>query len=462
MDTLAHVAAACSARDLTADCEQNRTKAAPKTFENMTAWTLVGLALLPAAAAKSTDKDRGASCWVDPDTPKTAATTTDSRKDSHHLIFSDEFNEAGREFRAQQRLHSTCISPHNVCVAAACDAVSGGGEPCISATRPSAAHTRRHVHAVTSRVWSRACVSLRTRARVCGSLPWRAPPEPPSQCHPSGNGRDERWTALEIGDTSNKGAAFYLPEQASIATDTVDPDRPVSALLISTEDAPHTGDSPTGEKGITMPYKSAMLQTCTAGGHSSQFSTHVRVQIGERLALASLTSDGGRSLSHARREQVLFHRWDRGVPRAPATRRGLLARSLALRQPRPSGRRRALIALVTRSSCAAARLASRRRLLFTGLPKLEHRAMAVVLRRVRRRPPPRPYLAAAAYLCLHEPGHKVRAESVSGAHSTGHHLNSPASRRAHADQPPSRSFLSPPASRLFACMCPPPPSRAPF
>ena len=37
-----------------------------------------------------------------------------------------------------------------------------------------------------------------------------------------GNGKDAKWTALEIGDTSNKGAAFYLPSQATIATDTVD------------------------------------------------------------------------------------------------------------------------------------------------------------------------------------------------------------------------------------------------
>ena len=28
------------------------------------------------------------------------------------------------------------------------------------------------------------------------------------------NGKDAKWTALNVGDTSNKGMAFYLPEQA--------------------------------------------------------------------------------------------------------------------------------------------------------------------------------------------------------------------------------------------------------
>jgi hypothetical protein len=28
------------------------------------------------------------------------------------------------------------------------------------------------------------------------------------------NGHDTKWTALEVGDTSNQGSAFYLPEQA--------------------------------------------------------------------------------------------------------------------------------------------------------------------------------------------------------------------------------------------------------
>jgi callose synthase len=84
------------------------------------------------------------------------------------------------------------------------------------------------------------------------------------------NGEDTRWTALNIGDTSNKGTAFYLPEQVTIATDTNVTGPPVTALLISTIPEPHTGDSPTGEKGIFMPYKSAMLQTwnkfCFTGG----------------------------------------------------------------------------------------------------------------------------------------------------------------------------------------------------
>ena len=35
----------------------------------------------------------------------------------------------------------------------------------------------------------------------------------------------------------------------------------VSALIIKTENKSHVGDSPTGEKGIAMPYRSAMLQT---------------------------------------------------------------------------------------------------------------------------------------------------------------------------------------------------------
>tara|TARA_B100000787_G_C16082539_1_gene245142 strand:+ start:271 stop:639 length:369 start_codon:yes stop_codon:yes gene_type:complete len=29
-----------------------------------------------------------------------------------------------------------------------------------------------------------------------------------------GNGKDAKWTALDVGDTSNQGTAFYLPEQA--------------------------------------------------------------------------------------------------------------------------------------------------------------------------------------------------------------------------------------------------------
>jgi len=79
------------------------------------------------------------------------------------------------------------------------------------------------------------------------------------------NGEDPKWTALEIGDTSNQGAAFYLPSQAMIADDLGE-----SSLLILTENASHTGDSPTGEKGIFMPFRSAMLQSwnkfCFTGG----------------------------------------------------------------------------------------------------------------------------------------------------------------------------------------------------
>jgi len=90
------------------------------------------------------------------------------------------------------------------------------------------------------------------------------------------NGKDTKWTALDIGDTSNKGAAFYLPSQASVVTDIGDPVNktlqfpPVSALQIITEKIPHTGDSPTGEHNIFMPYRSAMLQSwdkfCFTGG----------------------------------------------------------------------------------------------------------------------------------------------------------------------------------------------------
>ena len=81
------------------------------------------------------------------------------------------------------------------------------------------------------------------------------------------NGKDSKWTALNIGDTSNKGTAFYLPEQAQIVTDD---HFNVTALRILTEPKSHTGDSPTGESGIFMPYRSAMLQSwnkfCFTGG----------------------------------------------------------------------------------------------------------------------------------------------------------------------------------------------------
>ena len=75
------------------------------------------------------------------------------------------------------------------------------------------------------------------------------------------NGEDSKWTALKIGDTSNKGTAFYLPEQAKIDVDTNVTGKPVTGLVIVTENASFTGESPTGEKGIHMPYRSAMLQT---------------------------------------------------------------------------------------------------------------------------------------------------------------------------------------------------------
>ena len=82
------------------------------------------------------------------------------------------------------------------------------------------------------------------------------------------NGRDTKWTALEVGDTSNKGTAFYLPGQATVQTDPNETD--TTALLLLTENASHTGDSPTGEKGIHMPFRSAMLQSwnkfCFTGG----------------------------------------------------------------------------------------------------------------------------------------------------------------------------------------------------
>lgn len=81
------------------------------------------------------------------------------------------------------------------------------------------------------------------------------------------NGKDTKWTALEVGDTSNKGAAFYLPEQATVLEDD---GYGVTALRILTERKNYTGDSPTGEKNIFMPYRSAMLQSwnkfCFTGG----------------------------------------------------------------------------------------------------------------------------------------------------------------------------------------------------
>ena len=85
----------------------------------------VGMAAQPATAqAKGT-----ACCWCDPKTPAEANNFVDSQKTAMKLIFSDEFEEQGRNFA---------------------------------------------------------------------------------------NGHDTKWTALNIGDTSNQGAAYYLPQQASV------------------------------------------------------------------------------------------------------------------------------------------------------------------------------------------------------------------------------------------------------
>jgi callose synthase len=134
------------------------------------------LALMVAPMLGAAD---GTCCWCDPKTPASASTIrgpTDNNE--YKLIFSDEFNDPGRQF---------------------------------------------------------------------------------------GNGNDAKWTALEVGDTSNQGAAFYLPGQASITDDLGE-----SSLLILTENVSHTGDSPTGEKNIKMPFRSAMLQSwnkfCFTGG----------------------------------------------------------------------------------------------------------------------------------------------------------------------------------------------------
>ena len=92
------------------------------------------------------------------------------------------------------------------------------------------------------------------------------------------NGEDSKWTALNVGDTSNQGTAFYLPEQTSIATDTNVTEGPVTGLLILTENVSHTGDSPTGEKNVHMPFRSAMLQTWNKvrGGPSASSPTPTR------------------------------------------------------------------------------------------------------------------------------------------------------------------------------------------
>ncbi len=137
------------------------------------------LPLLAAALARASADDK--CCWCDGDTPDAERTTTGSDGKTYKLVFSDEFNGAGRQFA---------------------------------------------------------------------------------------NGDDAKWTALEVGDTSNKGAAFYLPEQAEVVHDPKFTD--VSALRIRTENSSFVGDSPTGETGIHMPFRSAMLQSwnkfCFTGG----------------------------------------------------------------------------------------------------------------------------------------------------------------------------------------------------
>ena len=82
------------------------------------------------------------------------------------------------------------------------------------------------------------------------------------------NGKDSKWTALDVGDTSNQGTAFYLPNQTFIKEDPAF--KGVSALVLRTENSSHAGISPTGQKGVKMPYRSAMVQTwnkfCFTGG----------------------------------------------------------------------------------------------------------------------------------------------------------------------------------------------------
>ena len=49
------------------------------------------------------------------------------------------------------------------------------------------------------------------------------------------NGKDSKWTALDIGDTSNQGKAFYLPNQTFIAEDPAF--KGVRALVLKTDGA---------------------------------------------------------------------------------------------------------------------------------------------------------------------------------------------------------------------------------
>lgn len=88
-------------------------------------------------------------CWCDKATTTLATQTTGSNNKNYKLVFSDEFNEPGRDFE---------------------------------------------------------------------------------------NGKDDKWTGLTVGDTSNHGSAFYLPDQATVQTDPAYPE--VSALRILTVKLP--------------------------------------------------------------------------------------------------------------------------------------------------------------------------------------------------------------------------------
>ena len=135
---------------------------------------LAKLTVVAVVAASARMAHAKACCWCDDGTPADANTIVGSDGQSYSLVFSDEFNKAGRTFA---------------------------------------------------------------------------------------NGDDAKWTALDIGDTSNQGAAFYLPSQATITADTDVTGEKLTGLLITTENASHTGNTPTGETDVYMPFKSAMLQT---------------------------------------------------------------------------------------------------------------------------------------------------------------------------------------------------------
>ena len=82
------------------------------------------------------------------------------------------------------------------------------------------------------------------------------------------NGEDPKWTALHVADTANEGKTVYLPEQATVALDAEE--LGVSALRIATVYERTTGPDPSGTRQITMPFRSAMLQSwnkfCFTGG----------------------------------------------------------------------------------------------------------------------------------------------------------------------------------------------------